>query len=114
MEGRDVADFVQFRVITNGSESMNGIVLQITDVVFAPEKKFYTRHRTYVMWDDSIDRVWVYSDDTGLRFYERNEQAVWESYVCVPEADMVTEPPLFIKEKVDFDFVQSCWYELGE
>ncbi len=47
--------------------------------MFRSEELFSMRHTTYVLWDDGVDRVWVYSGDIGIYLYDVDADGRWVS-----------------------------------
>lgn len=73
------------------------ILNQDKKVLYLSPDHFVAHHRTYFLWDQS-DRVWVYSSDVGMFFWEYESNiGHWQKYISV-ESD-VPEPE-FLKEAV--------------
>lgn len=113
--GQDAATYVQFQVIETTRQNPNVKVYKTIGKVLAPDDKFYTRHRTYIMWDDAIDRVWVYSGDVGTRFWDQLEDDRWQQFICQPpDASLeIADPPTYLKETMGTvgRWAKGCYYE---
>jgi hypothetical protein len=109
LEGYDEAEYIQFRVKTNGSVNMNAVTQEMVTIEFAPKEKYYTRHRTYVMWDDVYDRVWVYSGDIGMFFWDKIDTEYWAKHTCIQRGTNFVDTPIFLKEKLS-EWASGCSY----
>lgn len=47
------------------------------EVVYVSKDTFRTRDRLYFLWDE-LDRVWVYSGDVGVFYWNRVNDEQWE------------------------------------
>jgi len=109
VEGRDDAHYLQFQVLSTTRQS-DSEIYKTVETVLVPEEKFYTRHRTYIMWDDEEDRVWVYSGDVGIFFWDMAASGQWEKQICIPRGENVRDVPIFLKEVLREQF-HSCFYD---
>ena len=48
-------------------------------LVYASDHNLHPRFTNYIMWDENVDRVWMYDGDTGIYFTERMDGA-WVRY----------------------------------
>lgn len=108
-EGKDTAHYLRFHIISTTEVSEKYSKREKMEAEFASEDKFYTRHRTYIMWDDERDRVWVYSGDVGTFFWDKVNTDSWKKHVCVPEGMNYADPPIFFKEQIP-EWTVSCFY----
>lgn len=110
VEGRDDAHYLQFQVLSTTRKSGSEMIYKTVETVLAPEEKFYTRHRTYIMWDDEEDRVWVYSGDIGIFFWDISDSGKGKKQVCIPYGENVRDVPIFLKEVLRERF-HNCFYD---
>jgi len=64
------------------------------DVLFECPDAFSTRHTLFICWDEH-DRVWVYSGDIGVFYWEQSDEGIWEQRVYRRGA---LAPPKVLKE----------------
>jgi hypothetical protein len=91
-EGRDDASFWTFEIRR----------VATSDLEFASNDRFYTRHTTHILWGKS-DEVWVYSGDVGTFVWRKQADGHWEKnpYVygtaaeSVPDGLKILKPKLF-------------------
>jgi len=62
--------------------------------VLAPDERWSTRHRLYMLWGDE-DSVWVYSSDVGTSIWIRSDNT-WRSIDYASHRDQ--RPPRFLIE----------------
>lgn len=63
---------------------------------FVAEDRFSARHETIFIWDD-MDRVWVYSGDVGVFYWEKvPDKWIWEKVTYKKEA--FPPPPAYLIE----------------
>lgn len=65
-------------------------------VVLAPDERWSTRHRLYMLWGDD-DSVWVYSSDVGTSIWIRSGSA-WQASDYASHRDQ--RPPRFLIDTV--------------
>jgi hypothetical protein len=91
-EGVDDARFWSFEIRRSST----------SDLEFASNDRFYTRHTTHILWGKS-DEVWVYSGDVGTFVWHRQPDGRWEKNTffygaaveSVPEGLKKLKPKLF-------------------
>ena len=50
------------------------------EIIYCSTDTFRNRDRTYFVWEDNKDIVWVYSGDVGAFYWELNDQGEWIKY----------------------------------
>jgi len=53
-----------------------------------------TNFATDILWDDAIDRVWVYSSDVGTYLWDRRADGTWAGRALGPKGIADGEPPV--------------------
>lgn len=71
-----------------------------TSAIFSSKELFRTRDTLYFIWGDN-DRIWVYSGDVGIFFWERVTDEKWKKYVY-DEDKNIPVPALLKKLKPEF------------
>lgn len=67
--------------------------------IFQDPERFYTRHTTFFLWDDS-DRVWVYSGDIGTFFWTPLTNNLWIKQAY--RESNVSAPPFLKRKRPEF------------
>jgi hypothetical protein len=62
---------------------------------------FSSRFETLALWDDEVDRAWVYSSDVGTYVWDRREDGAWTERPLGPRgiADRKPPPPALLVER---------------
>lgn len=88
-----------------GDDEAAYVTIRIRDradrVVYDSRKRFSRRFATEVLWDDSVDRAWVYSSDVGTYLWEQGENGDWTGRSLGPQgiADGTPKPPALLIER---------------
>ncbi len=63
------------------------------DTVHDSSKRFSARFATDALWDDAVDRVWVYSSDVGAFVWDREADGEWAMRTLKPRDVAAADPP---------------------
>jgi hypothetical protein len=94
------AHYSSFRIYTiNGYHDFKPI--------FEPRKYFSERHTTYYLWDKD-DRVWIYSGDIGIYYWEQDKAGNWLGYGYNKHSP-INPPAALIKKRPQlFEWIKSA------
>lgn len=64
------------------------------EVVLDSQKRVSARFATLALWDERVDRAWLYSSDVGTSYFEAGDGGRWEGHSYGPERLARAEPPV--------------------
>lgn len=70
------------------------------EIVYRSKDTFRTRDTTYFTWDDTDDKVWVYSGDIGTFYWSKISDTAWEKHIYTEK--IIPVPKIFKKLRPKF------------
>jgi hypothetical protein len=68
------------------------------EIILDSRERFAIRFKTLVLWDDRLDRAWVYSSDVGTGYWDREDDGNWSYDGFDPENGKPPVPRLLVEE----------------